>query len=386
MERTLNGISRIYGLDLSKKTFTGCCLTGEDFSRKSFFNGSMTHDGREKLASRLGKGDIVAMEGGTSTATLARYLMENTEAVIVVLNPGKLHVIFESMCKTDRQDAGKLAVYLRDTNPEAWCTISVPTQEESENRAIVTSSIFITQSRVQLINRLHALFNQSGHPELKKSDLKQKESREDFVETLLSGNMQKIARLLCDSIELAEKQLEVLEGEMQMICAMNPDAACSWLSLPGIGIKTAATLIAFTGDLSRFVSADQLRNYVGLVPKKDQSGTLDKKLGVRWCGCMPIRRNIIQGGWSVMFSKMDCSLTHYSHLLHKRGKIGQKAAVAIANKLLNIGFAVVKSKEIYEFEGNAEYVQKKLKSYGLASVWQECTTIPATESNTKTLR
>ncbi|WP_353736384.1 transposase, partial [Sphaerochaeta sp.] len=46
------------------------------------------------------------------------------------------------------------------------------------------------------------------------------------------------------------------------------------------GIPTAATLIAYIGDGQRFGTASQLRNYIGLIPRKDQSGTVDKQLGI----------------------------------------------------------------------------------------------------------
>ena len=91
---------RIFGLDLSKKTLMACCLDEETgFVKQHIFDEKMTDDGREKLAKRFRKGDYIAMEGGCSTSYLARYLMENTEAEIFVLNPCKLHIIFESACR-----------------------------------------------------------------------------------------------------------------------------------------------------------------------------------------------------------------------------------------------------------------------------------------------
>jgi len=97
--------SRIIGLDLSKKTLVGCMLTKEDgFQRKRFFSGQMNAAGRSKLASTLESTDAVFMEGGSSSFTLARYLLTHTESQVFVLNPMQLHIIFESMCKTDKQD------------------------------------------------------------------------------------------------------------------------------------------------------------------------------------------------------------------------------------------------------------------------------------------
>ena len=97
--------SRIIGLGLSKKTLVGCLLSSEDgFQKKRFFNGQMNPTGRTALVSQFSRGDAVFMEGGSSSFTLARCLKSNTEADVFVLNPMQLHIIFESMCKTDKQD------------------------------------------------------------------------------------------------------------------------------------------------------------------------------------------------------------------------------------------------------------------------------------------
>ena len=91
----MEGKARIVGLDLSKKTFVGCNLTGERFEKRSFFNGRMDEAGREKLASRLTEKDIVFMEGGTSSFNLARELKANTKATSIVVRAnrkGKIRV------------------------------------------------------------------------------------------------------------------------------------------------------------------------------------------------------------------------------------------------------------------------------------------------------
>lgn len=115
---------------------------------------------------------------------------------------------------------------------------------------------------------------------------------------------------------VSEAIFKKLEANSIVSCL---DAARSWLSLPGIGIKTAATLIAFTGDISRFDSADQLKNYALLCRRRTNRERTTRSSASDGAICMPIRRNIIQGGWSVMFSIWSTH-THYSHLLLKRRK------------------------------------------------------------------
>lgn len=84
-------------MDLSKRTFKACVLTrGKDFEDRKIFSGGMTPEGRGHLLSRIGKKDVVAIEGGTSSNNFAREL-ESVAGMVFFLNPGKLHIIFHCM-------------------------------------------------------------------------------------------------------------------------------------------------------------------------------------------------------------------------------------------------------------------------------------------------
>ncbi|HKM06618.1 MAG TPA: IS110 family transposase [Sphaerochaeta sp.] len=362
--------SRIIGMDLSKKTLVGCILSNEDgFQKKTFFNGQMNTGGRTALASKMTEGDAVFMEGGSSSFTLARYLKNNTEADVFVLNPMQLHIIFESMCKTDKQDAAKLAKYGRDAHPENWCLIPIPTEQESAERSIMNLHISYSQFRTKIVNKLHAVFNGQGYPDLKKSDLKNSETRRLYASKLLDNESATYsAEILMDFLDFTELQIESIHKRITEICLAHPKEARSWLSIPGIGDITAATLIAYVGTGERFGTAAQLRNYVALIPRRDQSGNIDKQLGISKFGCMPIRRHIVQGAWGIKAFRRECSLTRYWKELQKRGKTGQKASVAISNKMLTIGFALLRSGGLYEMPDQEEYFRTKLISYKLEAL------------------
>ncbi len=362
--------TRIIGLDLSKKTLVGCMLLEEEgFMKNHFFDEKMNAQGRQRLAERFKAGDAIFMEGGTSSFNLARYLLKHTEADVYVLNPMKLHIIFESICKSDRQDAAKLAKYARDAHPENWVLVPIPTEQESAERSVVKLHIAYSQYRTKVINKLHAVFTGMGFPDLKKSDLKDPRKRRDWVETLLAEEIALFsAGLLLEELESLESQMERIHEKLKEIILAHPREAIAWLSIPGIGDITAVTLIAFLGNGDRFSSANQLRNYIGLIPKKDQSGTVDKQLGVSRHGCMPIRRHIMQGAWGVKKFRHDCSLTRYWQRLESRRKLGQKASVAIANKMLSIGFALLKNGDIYRMPDGEQYLLKKLHYYKLEAL------------------
>lgn len=362
--------TRIIGLDLSKKTLVGCMLSADDgFQKKHLFSGTMNAQGREQLALRCSPGDAVFMEGGTSSFSLARYLLTHTYADVYVLNPMKLHIIFESMCKTDKQDATKIAKYARDAHPENWVLIPIPSEQESAERSVIKLHIAYSQYRTKIVNKLHAVFTRQGFPDLVKSDLKNPTLRRAWINTILTDTKALFcANLLVEELESLESQTARIHEELRKIIFDHPREALAWLSIPGIGDISAATLIAFIGTGERFDCAKQVRNYIGLIPKQDQSGTVDKHLGISHHGCMPIRRHIMQGAWGIKKFKRDCSLTRYWHDLESRRKVGQKASVAIANKMISIGFALLKNGDVYHMPDEEQYLIKKLHYYKLEAL------------------
>ena len=102
-----------------------------------------------------------------------------------------------------------------------------------------------------------------------------------------------------------------IENYMAMIREIvlkRPKELLIWMSIPGIGLITAASLIAYVGDGERFSKPAELRNYIGLVPKIDQSGDRNIVGKVSAYGCKPVRKNIIQGALSVKNVGAKCSI------------------------------------------------------------------------------
>ena len=363
---------RAFGLDLSKKTFHGCILDGPDLGSRHFFTGEMGQQGKAKLAGRLCKGDLVLMEAGTASFSLARFLLENTESEVVVLNPAKLYNIFNSTLKTDKADSEKIAKIARTMPRDEWPTVSIPTREEQAERSVVSLEVFLAQEITMLVNRLYALFNSMGHPFVKKSDLKTEEARLSLANRLLCEDSLAIeqAIILSDQIGHVTEQLEQCKQRLRDICLSHPKEALSLLSIPGIGLMTAASQIAFLGDGSRFDSPDSYVNYVGLSERRFDSGTKVSKGHISHMGNKCIRRNIIQAAWVASTTSSTNPLSERYEHLRLRGKSKPVAAVAVAKKMIQLSYILVKSNGIYEFtkqQGLAAF-RRRLQYHKLAEL------------------
>ena len=360
---------RAFGLDLSKKTFHGCILDGPDLVNRHFFTGDMGPKGKAKLAGRLCKGDLVLMEAGTSSFSLARFLVENTEAEVTVLNPSKLYNIFNSTLKTDKTDSEKIVRIARNMPKDEWPVVSIPTMTEQAERAAVTFEVFLAEEQTMLVNRLHALFNSMGYPFVKKSELKVEDKRlrlanEYLCEALIAIEQ---AIMLSDQLVQLAKQMEQCLQTLREICLSHPIQALSLFSLPGVGLMTASSQIAYLNDGSRFDSPDSYVNYVGLSERRFDSGNKVSKGHITHMGNKCIRRNIIQAAWTASRKSAHNPLSVKFNDLRAKGKCKQVAAVAIAKKMVQLSYILVKSNDIYEFtkQQGLESFRKKLRYHKL---------------------
>ena len=360
--------SRIIGLDLSKATFKGCILSGEGFVQRKNFSGEMKQDesGYVLINNTIQEGDIVLMEAGSSTFNLARYLLRNSKAEdVVVLNPANLRIIWDSQKKNDKADAMKIACIARDMRPEAWPRVTVPSEKEQSERSIIMHWIFLRKQETMLCNRFFALFNGLGFPEIDKSRLKKDaDFRIQTINDLLSFNDLAFtdAIMLEEQISTVQRQLSFMEDRMRNICLDHPQQALAWLSIPGIGLVNAATLIAYIGDGSRFSRPDQLLNYAGMVPKQNQSGTVDVKGKITKRGCTAIRRSIVQGAQVLIQLPPTCDITKFAYRKRKECPFNGKVAVAVANRMLRTGLALLHHNDLYRptIENGFDKLERKL--------------------------
>src|SRR5580704_9977195 len=72
-------------------------------------------------------------------------------------------------------------------------------------------------------------------------------------------------------------------------------------SMRGMGVVTAATLVAELGDITRFANPSQLMAYVGLVPSEHSSGRSRRQGGITKAGNNTARRMLIEAAWSYRF-------------------------------------------------------------------------------------
>jgi transposase len=114
------------------------------------------------------------------------------------------------------------------------------------------------------------------------------------------------------------------------------------MTIPGVGLLIATALVAFIGDARRFPSGRHLASYLGLTPREFSSG-LKRHLGrISKRGDGYLRTMLIHGARSLLVHarrQQPDRLRAWAHALEQT-HVHNKAAVAVANKLARIIWAV----------------------------------------------
>ena len=116
------------------------------------------------------------------------------------------------------------------------------------------------------------------------------------------------------------------------------------ITIPGIGVITAMTLLTELNPIIQYRTLDQLNKYVGLVPRIRSSGekTYIGRMTIR--GQKRIKEKLIESSW-VLIRKDPAMMLKYEQLSKKMEK--NKAIVRIARKLLSRIRRILITKEPY---------------------------------------
>ncbi|GHV95202.1 IS110 family transposase [Spirochaetia bacterium] len=352
-------MTRYVGIDLAKRSMQVCAVQEESAAIER--RGLKTDEtGRQKLCSFLRKEDVVGMEVCGYANTLARILLKQVGCEVHLFNPGGLVMVWKSRKKTDKEDALKIAKYLRDTPAEEWVEVPLLSEEEEGFRSDITMKEFLKKERSMAINRLHALYGNEGIIDVTRADLADDEGRK-ARHGELSERSQVYAQILEEQLVLLDRQLAAAEetvAEKTRKHELTPYV----MSIPGVGIATAAVLVAYLGDGKRFSKASEVANYAGFAPRVDCSGDTNHYGSIAQHNfCHPIRAVVLEGVWSINRCSYGGPLAaKFQSLAGRMNK--QKSAVAVARKLVTLAWLLMKRREYYNGI-DPNMLGKKLRYY-----------------------
>jgi transposase len=163
----------------------------------------------------------------------------------------------------------------------------------------------------------------------------------------LSGALRMLlAQLKLDLDQLAER---IDEADAVIQKTADENEACQRLvEIPGIGPVTATAVIAAIGNGGAFHKGREFSAWLGIVPREHSTGGQQKLLGISKRGNSYLRRLFVQGARAVLqqHTKQSSGLSTWLAQLTSRTH-RNVAAVALANKLARIAWAVLAKNERY---------------------------------------
>ena len=335
------------GIDLGDRRSLACVYAGS--AVVEWFEFGMTHAAVREAFAGKGYGKV-AMEAGAQSGWVTHELRRLGYDPLVA-NPRKLKAISANVRKSDRNDALLLAKLAA-----VDASLLHPTHPRSEARALALTVLrardCLVRGRTRLVNAIRGLCKGVG-VRLKSGSADGFVNREPDVPTELApatAGMFVAIRAMNEQIKVYDDQLEV------MLETTFPEAR-RVKQVRGVGPVTALAFVLTLEDPSRFPDGRTAAAYLGLVPRRDQSGAIDKQLGISKTGNTFVRRLLAQCAHYILgpFGQ-DCDLRRWGLALMARGgkSAKKRAIVATARKLAVLLFRLWKRDEDWKPLFNAE--------------------------------
>jgi transposase len=154
-----------------------------------------------------------------------------------------------------------------------------------------------------------------------------------------------LLRMAIQDLKRLNENVNILEKEIEGTLLYTDGRLL--LSVPGIGVVTAAEFYSELGDISHYESAGQLIKKAGTNPIIIQSGGTEGFYGrISKQGNKNLHFMVYTVG--KLLAQHNQDLRPYYLGLKERGKHARKAFIALGNKFIRIAFSMLKHKKPYE--------------------------------------
>ncbi len=241
-------------------------------------------------------------------------------ACVSVVNPADVHYFARSqavVAKTDGHDARLLALFAHERRPAGWAP---PPAELKALRGLLQRLEAVEADLQRERNRREKAARQHDTPVCESIDT---------MITALTGEAERLRRQIDDHID-----------QHPQLCADRRLLE----SIPGIGRKLARRLLALM-HTHRFRRATQMAAYLGLAPRPDQSGTIERPARLSKRGDAKLRALLYFP--AIVAQKHNPDVAAQWRRLSAAGKSRMACIGAAMRKLVHIAFGVIKHQTPY---------------------------------------
>jgi len=274
-------------------------------------------------------GSRVAVETGTHSLWSSRALGQAGHSVVVA-DARKLALIHGSVKKCDALDARTLARLLR-VDVELLSPVHVRSERTQGHLELLKARDTLVRVRTTLVNHVRGAVKSSGDrlPSCSAAAFatKVKDSIPEDLRTAVWPLLEQIASLTA--------QVKSYDREIESLCAESYPQTELLRGIAGVGPLTALAYVLVVEEAGRFSQGRQVGAYLGLTPKRDQSGERDPQLRITKAGNGFLRRLLVSASQYILGPHgPDTALRQWG--LEKAGggrRDKRRAVVGVARKL-----------------------------------------------------
>ena len=339
-----HSINFVIGIDLGDRVSHACVLskeTGEIVERRRL---ATTRKGFCDLLQGR-KRSLVAIEVGTHSAWVSRLIPELDHDVLVG-DARRLAFIFKSNDKSDRSDAENLARVAR-LDPGLLYPIQHRAESAQVDLAVLRVRNGLVEVRTKLINQVRGLVKSHG------SRLRSCSATSFLSKAAPSipDALRAAVNPLLDVLREVGRKIRECDAKVKALGEEIYPETELLRQVVGVGPVTGLAYVLVLGDPARFRRSRDLGAFVGLTPRRDQSGGRDPQLGITKAGNPFLRRLLVQAAQYILgpFGP-DTDLRRFGEAIADRGGANAKkrAVVAVARKLAVLLHALWKTGSVYE--------------------------------------
>lgn len=343
---TTTSSSITIGIDLGDRKHAVCVLdaTGKILKQESITNtrASLT------ALSRRHPGALIAMEVGTHSPWISRFLKELGHRVLSA-NPRKVRAIYQNERKCDRRDAEMLARLARSDEKLLYPVEHVSEEMQRDLLQIKLRDNLVRQ-RVNIVTSIRFTLKSLGIRLPSPSSA----SFANRARKLLAQEHPQYLALIEPALQVLDamnERIRVLDQAIGRMAAEKYPATGYLTQITGVGVLTSMTFLLTIGDPARFRRKRDVAAYLGLVPRRDQSGGTDKQLRISKAGDSYLRRLLVGSAQYILgpFGP-DTALKRKGLKLAERGgpRAKRKAVVAVARNLAVLLLTLWRNEDIYQ--------------------------------------
>lgn len=286
----------------------------------------------------------VAMEVGTHSPWLVQ-LVDDLGHEALVGNACKLRLIHRNDQKSDEVDAELLARLCR-FDPQLLYPICHKGKEARTAWAVLRTRDALVRSRTALINHARGLVKPTGHRLPKCSSRYFGKLQDELPESL-----RPVLEPILHTVNQLTVQIQTYSQQIERIGQDQYPQTELLRQVPGVGPITALAFVLTIGDPWRFAHNRDVGAYLGMVPRRSQTGQSDPELPITKAGSRYLRAMLVQCSHYILgpFGP-DSDLRRSGERIASRGgkNAKKRARVAVARKLAVMMLSMLKTGEAYD--------------------------------------